>query len=93
MIPIVIGALGIVPESWERSLEELEIGERKERQVFGTWQRIKKLKLKNKRLTVIPIVIGAPGMVPESWERSLEELEIGGRIQAIQTIAMIDQNT
>ena len=37
----------------------------------------------------IPIVIGALGMVPKGLERSLEELEIRGRIETIQTTALL----
>ena len=38
---------------------------------------------------VISIVIGALGTVLRGWERGLEELEIGGRIQTIQTTAVL----
>ena len=35
------------------------------------------------RLMVIPIVIGALEMVPKRFETGLEDLEIGGRLEAI----------
>ena len=42
-------------------------------------------KLWNMRAKVIPIVVGALGTVP----KSLEELEIRGRIETIQTTALL----
>ena len=41
------------------------------------------------RLKVVPIVVGALGMVPKGLEKRLEELEISGRIKAIQSTAML----
>ena len=41
------------------------------------------------RVTVTPIVIGAHGMVTKGLERRLEELEIRGRIEIIQTAASL----
>ena len=46
-------------------------------------------KLWNQKLTVIPIVISMLGMVPKGLERQLEGLEIGGRIETIQTTALL----
>ena len=46
-------------------------------------------KLWNMKLKVIPIVIGALGTVPKGLERGLENLEIRGRIETIQTIALL----
>ena len=46
-------------------------------------------RLWNMTVTVIPIIIGALGTVPKRLERGLEELEIGGRIDTIQTTAML----
>ena len=43
----------------------------------------------NMKVTVIPIVIGALGMVLEGLARGLEELEIGGRVKTIQTTALL----
>ena len=38
---------------------------------------------------MIPIVIGALGMVPKYSERGLEQLEIGGRIKTLETRASL----
>ena len=38
---------------------------------------------------MIPIVIGSLEMVLKGLERKLEELEIGGRIETIQTTALL----
>ena len=41
------------------------------------------------KATMIPIVIGALGMVPKGLERELKALEIGGRIEFIQATALL----
>ena len=41
------------------------------------------------RVMVIPLLIGAHGMVRKSFSESLEELEIRGRIETIQTTALL----
>ena len=41
------------------------------------------------RVTVIPVVNGAPETDPKWLERGLDELEIGGRIETIQTTAFL----
>ena len=46
-------------------------------------------KLWNIRGKVVPIVIGALGMVPKCLEKNLSELEIKGRIETIQTTALL----
>ena len=43
----------------------------------------------NMKVTVIPIIIGALGTVPKCLVRRLEELEIGGRIETIQTTTLL----
>ena len=48
-----------------------------------------KRKLWNMNMTMIPIVTGALGMIPKSLERRLEELEIGGRIETIETTTLL----
>ena len=40
------------------------------------------------KVMVIPIVIGALGTIPKGFEKGLEVLEIGGRINAIQNTAL-----
>ena len=42
----------------------------------------------NVKMTVIPIVNGALGTVPKDLEKRLEEFEIRGRIETIQTIKL-----
>ena len=41
------------------------------------------------KMTVIPIVIGALGTISKGLERRLEELEIGGRAETIQTRGLL----
>ena len=45
-------------------------------------------KLRNTRVKVIPIVVGALVTVPKSLEKRMEELKIRGRIETIQTTAL-----
>ena len=45
-------------------------------------------KLWNMRMKGIPIVVGALGTVPINLEKRLEDLEIRGRIETIQTTAL-----
>ena len=46
-------------------------------------------KLWNMKVTVIPIVIGALGTVTKGLVQELENLEIRGRVETIQTIALL----
>ena len=46
-------------------------------------------KLKNMKVTVIPIVIVALETISKSFERGLEKLEIGGRIETIQITTLL----
>ena len=46
-------------------------------------------KLRNKQLTVIPIVIGTFGTVTKGLLKGLEDLEVGGQVEAIQTTAFL----
>ena len=46
-------------------------------------------KLWNVKVTMIPIVIDALGMIPKGLERGLEELEIRGWTKIIQTAALL----
>ena len=48
-------------------------------------------KLWNMRVTVIPIMIGALGTVPKGLETRLEESEIRGWIETIQTTAKTEK--
>ena len=46
-------------------------------------------KLWNIKVTIIPIVIGALGTVTKGLEQGLEDLEIKGRVETIQTSALL----
>ena len=46
-------------------------------------------KLYNMKVTVIPIVIGALGTVTKGLVQGLEDLEIRGRVEIIQTTALL----
>ena len=46
-------------------------------------------KLWNMKVTVMPIVTGALGTVPNVLEKRPTEVEIRGRIETIQTIAVL----
>ena len=46
-------------------------------------------KLRNMQVTIIPIVIGAFGTVTKRLLKELEDLEVGGRVETIQTTALL----
>ena len=46
-------------------------------------------KLWNMRVRIVPIVIGAFGTVTKGLLKGLEDLEVGGRVETIQTIALL----
>ena len=46
-------------------------------------------KLWNMQVTIIPIVIGAFGTVTKELLKGLEDLEVGGRVETIQTTALL----
>ena len=46
-------------------------------------------KLWNMKVTIIPIVIGAFETVTKGLLRSLENLEVGGRVETIQTTTLL----
>ena len=46
-------------------------------------------KLWNMLVTIIPIVIGAFGTVTKGLLKGLEDLEVGGRVETIQTTALL----
>ncbi len=46
-------------------------------------------KKKNMKVTVIPIVIGAFGTVTKRFLKGLEDLKVGGRVETIQTTALL----
>ena len=46
-------------------------------------------KIWNKKMTIIPIVIGAFGTVTKWLLKGLEDLEVGGRVETIQTTTLL----
>ena len=46
-------------------------------------------KLWNMKVTIVPIVIGALGTITKGLLKGLEDLEIGGRVDTIQTTALL----
>ena len=40
-------------------------------------------------VTIIPIVIGAFGTVTKGLLKGLEDLEVGGRVETVQTTALL----
>ena len=46
-------------------------------------------KLWNMKVTIVPIVIGALGTITKGLLKVLEDLEIGGRVDTIQTTALL----
>ena len=46
-------------------------------------------KLWNMKVTIVPIVIGALGTITEGLLKGLEDLEIGGWVETIQTTALL----
>ena len=46
-------------------------------------------KLWNMQVTIMPIVIGAFGTVNKGLLKGLQDLEVGGRVEAIQTTALL----
>ena len=46
-------------------------------------------KLWNMKVTIVPIGIGALGTITRTLLKGLEELEVGGRVQTIQTTASL----
>ena len=41
------------------------------------------------KVTIVPIVIGALGTITKGLLKGLEDLEIGGRVETIQTTALL----
>ena len=37
------------------------------------------------KVTIVPIMIGALGTIPKGLLKGLEDLEVGGRVETIQT--------
>ena len=41
------------------------------------------------KVTIVPIVIGALGTIAKGLLKGLEDLEVGGRVETIQTTALL----
>ena len=41
------------------------------------------------KVTIVPIVIGALGTITKGLLKGLEDLEVGGRVETIQMIALL----
>ena len=41
------------------------------------------------KVTIVPIVIGALGTITKRLLKGLEDLEVGGRVETIQTTALL----
>ena len=72
-----------VPADHKIKLKESE----KKYKYFDLARELKKLW--NMKVTVIPIVIGAFGTVTKGLLKGLEDLEVGGRVETIQTTALL----
>ena len=56
---------------------------------FKESEKKDKKKLWNMRVTVIPIVIGALGTITQALVQGLEDKKIRGRVETIQTAALL----
>ena len=65
---------------------KLKESEKKDEYLDFAWEL---KKLRNMKVTFIPIVIGALGTVTKGLIKELEDLEIRGRVENIQTIALL----
>ena len=63
-------------EEWEKKEKYLDLA----RELKKLW---------NLKVTIIPIVIGAFGTVTKGLLKGLEDLEVGGRVETIQTTALL----
>ena len=41
------------------------------------------------KVTIAPIEVGALGAITKGWLNGLEDLEVGGRLETIQTTALL----
>ena len=65
---------------------KFKVNEKRDKYLDFAWELNK---LWNMKLMLIPIAIGALATVRNGLERALEELEIVGRIETIQTTALL----
>ena len=68
---------------------KLKESEKKKKKVKSLDLALELTKLWNMNLTVIPIVIGALVSVIKSLVQGLEDMEITGRVETIQTTALL----
>ena len=73
----------VVPADHRINLKESE----KKDKYFDLARGVKKLW--NMKVMIMPIVIGAFGTITKGLLKSLEDLEIGGRTETIQTTALL----
>ena len=64
----------------------VKLKENKKDKYLGLARKLKKLQ--NIKVTIIPIVIGALGTVTEGLLKWVEDLEIRGRVEIIQTTVL-----
>ena len=72
-----------VPADYRINLKESE----KKDKFLGLARELKKLW--NMKVTIAPIVIGALGTITKGLLKGLEDLEVGGRVDIIQTTALL----
>ena len=72
-----------VPADHKRNLKESE----KKDKYLDLARELKKLW--NMKVTIVPIVIGAFGTITKGLLKVLEDLEVGGRVETIQTTALL----
>ena len=73
-----------VPANHRINLKESE-----KRDKYLDLARELKKKLWNMKVTIVPIVIGALGTVTKGLLKGLEDLEVSGRVDTIQTTALL----
>ena len=74
-----------VPADHRIKLKECE----KKDKYLDLARELKKKKQWNVKVTIIPIVIGAFGTVIKGISKKLEDLEVGGRVETIQTTSLL----
>ena len=72
----LLSRLTIEKNKWEKKDKYLDLS-----------RKLKKLW--NMKVTIIPIVIGAFGTVTKGLFKGLEDLEVGGRVETIQTTVLL----
>ena len=66
----------IIPKECEKKDKYLDL----DRELEKVW---------NMKVTIVPIVIGALGTITKGLLKGLEDLEVGGRVETIQTTALL----